>query len=107
MAQLRSFSIIGDSNIKRNISKTNARACPQMSGSQILSCQKLELLDEVLGRLRNETNVCILSCVTNFLTSSEEDSVVSKRIEPVLDQFAGAISDARNVKWVLDVKIES
>ena len=94
MAQLRSFSIIGDSNIKRNISKTNARACPQMSGSQILSCQKLEVLDEVLGRLRNESNVCILSCVTNFLTSSEEDSMVSKRIEPVLDEFAGAISDA-------------
>ena len=94
MAQLWSFSLVGDSNIKRNISKTNARACPQMATSQLLYCQKLELLDEVLHRVRKETNACVVSCVTNFLTSSEEDSMVSKRVEPVLDDFVGALTDA-------------
>ena len=87
MSQLRSFTIVGDSNIKRNVTKTNTRACPQLSGAQVLSCQKIELLDEVLGRVRKESTICILSCITNFLTSSEEDSMVYKRIEPVLDEF--------------------
>ena len=94
MSQLRSFTIVGDSNIKRNVTKTNTRACPQLSGAQVLSCQKIELLDEVLGRVRKESTICILSCITNFLTSSEEDSMVSKRIEPVLDEFLTIVTAA-------------
>ena len=94
MSQLRSFTIVGDSNIKRNVTKTNTRACPQLSGAQVLSCQKIELLDEVLGRVRKESTICIISCITNFLTSSEEDSMVSKRIEPVLDEFLTILTSA-------------
>ena len=93
MAQSRCFSMIGDSNVKRNISKTNSRACPQMSGCQVLYCQKFELLDEVLGRVRDASDVCIVACITNFLTASEEDPMVSKRIEPVIDQFATVLAE--------------
>ena len=79
--------MIGDSNVKRNISKTNSRACPQMSGCQVLYCQKFELLDEVLSRVRDTSDVCIVACITNFLTASEEDPMVSKRVEPVIELF--------------------
>ena len=92
--QARVFSIIGDSNVRRNISKTNSRACPQMAGCQLLECYRLQLLDDVLGQVRPESNVCILSCVTNFLTSSLDDSMVSKRIEPVLEEFCAILSTA-------------
>ena len=87
MAQSRVFTLLGDSNVKRNVTKTNTRALPQLVGSQILTCMKLELLDEVLGQLRKESNVCVVSCVTNFLTSSEEDAKVVRRIKPVLNEF--------------------
>ena len=87
MAQSRVFSIIGDSNVKKNISKTNARACPQMSGCQVLSCGKLQLFAESLTQIRKESDVCIVSCLTNFLAEADEDTMVSRRIEPVLDQF--------------------
>ena len=89
----RIFTILGDSNVKRNISKTNARACPQMSGSQFLACPRLQLLEDVLGKVRKESDICIISCVTNFLTSSEEDSMVSKRVEPVVEEFAGTLAN--------------
>ena len=89
----RIFTILGDSNVKRNISKTNARACPQMSGSQFLACPRLQLLEDVLGTVRKESDICIISCVTNFLTSSEEDSMVSKRVEPVVEEFAGTLAN--------------
>ena len=92
MAQLRCFSLIGDSNVKRNVSKTNIRACPQLSGCQILQCQNLALFDEAVSSIRKESNVCIVSCVTNFLTSSDEDSMVSKRVEPVIEQLLGVLS---------------
>ena len=94
MAQSKVFSIIGDSNVRKNISKTNSRACPLMTGCQVLSCGKLQLLDESLNQIRKESNVCILSCITNFLVSSEEDSRVSRRIEPVLDEFCTSLSAA-------------
>ena len=94
MSLSRVFSIVGDSNVKKNFSKTNARACPSMSGCQVLSCQKLELLEEALGKIRKESNVCIVSCVTNFLASSDEDSMISRRIEPVLDDFCTLLGAA-------------
>ena len=80
MAQIRVFSIIGDSNVKRNVTQTNSRACPQLKGCQVLTCHKVQLLDEAVGQLRPESNVCLLACITNFLISSEEDSMVSKRV---------------------------
>ena len=92
MAQSRVFTIIGDSNVKRNISKTNSRACPAMAGSQILSCQRLQLLEDVLGKIRKESNVCILSCITNLITDSDADSMVSKRVEPVVEEFSSILS---------------
>ena len=87
MAQSRVFSIVGDSNVKENISKTNSRACPMMSGCQFLTCGRLQLLQDCLAQVRKESNVCILSCITNFLASSDEDPRVSRRIEPVLDEL--------------------
>ena len=94
MAQSRVFTIIGDSNVKRNISKTNSRACPLMAGAQILQCGHLQLLEESLRAIRKESDVCIVSCLTNFLTASEDDPMVSKRIEPVLDEFCSALFGA-------------
>ena len=94
MAQSRVFTIIGDSNVKRNISKTNSRACPLMAGAQILQCGNLQLLEESLRAIRKESDVCIVSCLTNFLTASEDDPMVSKRIEPVLDEFCSALFGA-------------
>ena len=94
MAQARCFTVVGDSNVRRNLTKTNSRACPLMVGAQLLNSTRLEVFDEVLRKIRTETNVCILSCVTNFITSSDDDSMVSKRVEPVLDEFATHVRDA-------------
>ena len=91
MAQIRVFSIIGDSNVKRNVTQTNSRACPQLKGCQVLTCHKVQLLDEAVGQLRPESNVCLLACITNFLISSEEDSMVSKRVEPIFEELCSVL----------------
>ena len=88
MSQLRVFTLLGDSNVKRNVTKTNTRACPQLLGCQVITCLRFELLEEALTQIRKESSTCIVSCVTNFLASSEDDPVVLKRIEPVLDEFS-------------------
>jgi hypothetical protein len=85
------FAVVGDSNVKRNVTQFNCRSCPDLGEAQILVCNRAELLDEVLTKIEPSVNVCILSCITNFLTSSAEDSNISKRIEPVLKSFSEAV----------------
>ena len=83
----RIFSVIGDSNIKRHMNPTNCRDRPLMCGAQVLPCGKAALLSEALRSVRKESNVVLLSCFTNFLTSSEAAGAsLSFRIEPVLHE---------------------
>ena len=95
MSVSRFFSILGDSNVKRHLNPTNCRDRPLMSGCQLVPCGKLALLDEALKTVRPESTVCLISCVTNFLTGSEDaGSSVSFRIDPVLREFIEVLNKA-------------
>ena len=79
------FSILGDSNVKRHLNPTNCRDRPLMSGCQLLPCGTAALLSESLHGVRPDSNVVLVSCLTNFLTSSAEAGAsVSFRIEPII-----------------------
>ena len=92
---LRRFSILGDSNIKRHMNPTNCRDRPLMSGAQVIPCGKAALLAEAMRSVRKETNVVLLSCITNFLTSSEEaGSSLSFRVMPVLQEVFQIVVEA-------------
>ena len=92
MAQSRCVSIIGDSNIKRHMSTNNCRDRPLMSGAQIVQCGRAALLAASLQSIRAESNVCVLSCVTNFITSTVGSSAISLRVEPVFTDFLTKLS---------------
>ena len=81
------FSVVGDSNIKRHMNPTNCRDRPMMSGAQVIPCGKAALLSEALRSVRSESNVVLMSCFSNFLTSSEAAGAsLSFRIDPVLQE---------------------
>ena len=86
MSQLRCYSLIGDSNVQRNVGKTSFRASPLLKASQVIPCGHLAIFSESLRKVRSETSVCIVACITNFVTSSDSStsSSVSGRLEPVL-----------------------
>lgn len=81
------FTVIGDSNIKRHLNPLNCRDRPLMIGAQSISCGRLEVLAESLKQVRKESNVCLFSCITNFLTRSEGSSTITLRVEPVFIEF--------------------
>jgi len=54
----------------------------------VVTCNDASIFDEVLGAVRDDVNVLLLSCITNFLTAAPEDSMVGKRVEPVFEDFA-------------------
>ena len=96
--QLR-FSILGDSNVQRHLNPTNCRDRPLMSGCQLLPCGRVALLAEALRSVREDTNVVLLSCFTNFLTSSEEaGSSVNFRVDPVLRSVCETVTAAATEK---------
>ena len=93
MSVTRCFTILGDSNVKRHLNPMNCRDRPLMSGCQQVPCGRLSLLAEALKEIRPESDVCLLSCVTNFITGSEDaGSSISFRIDPVLREFVEALN---------------
>jgi hypothetical protein len=91
----RIFSIIGDSNVKRHMNSTNCRDRSVMGNAQVLICTKLAVFPQTIKSVRQESNVCLLSCVSNFLTDSNEaSSSLSHRVDPILKQFFQVVTDA-------------
>ena len=89
----RVYSLLGDSNVQRNMNSTNCRDRPLMNEVQVIPCGgRTEVLAEGLRQVRSASNVVLLSCVTNFITSSEQTiSSVSNRVEPILREFRSIV----------------
>ena len=63
-----------------------------MSTTHVLLCNRLDVLASSLRNVKRDSTVCVLSCITNFLTSSEDvASTISHRVDPVLDDFFSKI----------------
>ena len=90
-AQVRAFALLGDSNIHRHINKTSCRAHPSLKTAQVIPCGHLGIFSESLLKMKPEVNVCVVSCLTNFLTGADGPSTVSHRIDPVLKQIRSVL----------------
>ena len=90
------FSLLGDSNVSRHVNKNSCRASPFVKACQVIRCGRMEVFASSLESVRSESNVCIVSCITNFIagTGSEGPSSVSHRVDPVLQEVRAALHAA-------------
>lgn len=59
-----------------------------MMSAQVLVCTKSDVFSSGLKSVRRESNVCIVSCVSNFVASSEAISdTITHRVGPVFEEF--------------------
>ena len=94
MASQLLFSLIGDSNVKRNMTPTACRDRPHMMSAQVLLCSRLEVFKQSLKSIKSESNVCVVACLSNFISSSEDTSEsVSHRVGPILDEVFSLLSE--------------
>ena len=93
MSVSRCYTILGDSNVQRFVNRTTCRSNPLLKAAQIIPCGNLSLLSEALAKVRQESSVCVLSCMTNFLCGSDETSPVATRIEPVISEILAALQE--------------
>ena len=90
MSLLRSFSLVGDSNIRRNLNSTNTRGRPLQTGCEFLVCGRLTTLATTLGSVREDSDACVVACISNLLSgapSASQPGSVSQRVEQVLTGF--------------------
>lgn len=85
------ISLIGDSNVRRFVTKVNQRACPYLSKATIFSRGQIQLLPEALWKI--STDFVILSSVSNFLCDVPDTSIVpGVRVEATLENFWSHLS---------------
>ena len=80
----RLFSIVGDSNVRRNMTGLNIASREAMKSAQVIDCELLSSLEAALAEVRAESTICVVSCITNFLSSSSGSDSAAHRVEPVL-----------------------
>ena len=78
------FSLIGDSNLRLHITKNSERANPNIKSCQVIVCGVKENFLASLQKVRPESNVCIVSSVSSFISDAEGPEFVSQKVEPVL-----------------------
>ena len=96
--QVRAFALIGDSNIQRHINKTSCRATPDLKSAQVLPCGHVGIFSDTMLKIKPEVTICIVSCMTNFLTSAEGPPPVSHRIGAVLETIASVLREFCDAK---------
>ena len=90
----RVFSLIGDSNIKNHVNKNSLRACASLKAAQVLTCGHRGIFADSISKVRAESTVVIVACVSNFLASASGPTTVSTRVEPVLQEFRASLDAA-------------
>ena len=94
MSIARVFTLIGDSNIRNHVNKNTLRANAALKAAQILTCGHRGIFTESISKVREESSVVIVACVTNFLSSASGPTTVSSRVEPVLQEFRASLDEA-------------
>ena len=86
----RIFSIIGDSNVRRNMTTLNIGSREVMKSAQIIDFTTS--IDQAFQEVRPESSVCIIACITDLLLSNGFCGTVYASIDQVLTTLYASIS---------------
>ena len=92
-SQVRAFALLGDSNVTPHINKTSCRAHPSLKSAQVLACGHLGIFSGTLEKVRQDINVCIIACITNFLSAADGPPNITQRVDPVLQQISATLAE--------------
>ena len=66
---VRLFSIIGDANVRRNMTGLNVASREVMKSAQIIDYLGVTPIEQALSEVRDESSVCIVTAITDLLLS--------------------------------------
>ena len=80
----RMISIIGDANVRRNMTGLNVASREVMKSAQIIDFTGIGPLEPVLLQIRSESSICIFASMTEPLLSNGFCGTVYASVDPVM-----------------------
>ena len=91
MSSHQLFSIVGDANVRRNMTGLNVASRASMKSAQIIDCAKMCDLEAALNEVRAESEVLIVACITDFLISGGDCGTIASSVDPALTSFSALL----------------
>ena len=82
------YTVIGDGNVRRNMTTMNIASRPSMGTARVSDCVALPLFSEALVNVSAETTVCVVQPISSFLASSVDTGSILSTIDPVMTEFS-------------------
>ena len=92
MSVSRLFTIIGDSNVRRNMTGLNVASRESMKKAQVIDFNGVTPLSDALNVVKKETNVCIVAALTDSLVANGDCGTIFASIDPVLTDICHQLS---------------
>ena len=91
MSVSRLFTVVGDLNIKRNMTGLNVASRETMKSAQVIDCVSMATLDDALNDVRKESTVLVIAAFTEFLLSGGDCGTIASSIDPILAELSTKI----------------
>ena len=104
MSISRLFTIIGDANVRRNMTGMNLASRETMKSAQIVDYVGTNPISSALQEVRRESNVCIIAALTDCLLAQGDCGTIFASIDPVLASLRDAIASFCESRPDLKVK---
>ena len=86
------FSIIGDANVKRNMTNLNIASRQSMKQAQVIEHHGVSPVDQAFQAVRKESTVCIVAIVSEMIISGGDCGTISASVDPVFSDLHAKIS---------------
>ena len=93
MSVARLFTIIGDGNVRRNMTGLNMASRDTMKNAQIIDYTAPASFDASFNEVRAEAEVCIIAALTDLILAGGDSGTISASIDPILLSFRTKLFD--------------
>ena len=105
MSISRLFTIIGDGNVRRNMTGLNVASRETMKNAQIIDYLGVGSINVALQEVRPESQVCIVAAITDLLVSGGDCGTIFASIDPPLTSFRDRIVAFCTARPLLQVRL--
>ena len=88
----RIFSVIGDANVKRNMTELNIASREVMKNAQVIDYLGVSPIDQALSDVRPESNICIVAALTEPLLANGDCGTINASVDPALTSIFKTLS---------------
>ena len=87
------YAVVGDGNVRRNMTTMNIASRPSMSTAKVIDCQSFDQFPAALGDVPADATVLIVQSLTSFLCACPDTGSIYSTIDPLLTEFSNQLRE--------------